>query len=423
MVQERAGLAKPQATKTQSQPTHSETQYSNDIDINDLPTYLKLRKEPPYDPRVARAIIRLQSAVGNSAASNLIRRFTKDRGISKKIGQIQSAEKLTTEISQRRYTIQRYRERTAVNNMGSGIDPSTVTISSTYATVEANAPASIPSPSLLNFGGSRVENVTLGEGTRAGRVRMNIYESANINNLIFDEIQWGSWDGTVPFTVRNNQVTFGAPIVDSDSGGSGATLSVNMANSSWNGGGYVTFTLTVASSGSVSTGGGIGVGPISGSAPVSSSSSFAGGISRSFTVNLRITPPQPITAPDVSFQVGSARLEDGQEGAIASWFRTLSTTVKDDIRNGRRSISISGYASRTGRRRNNRDLSEQRANVVKRILRGFAGSNANINIFYFGEDNATTPDEREDPRWRRATIVVQTPTTTGPQMPGPAPSP
>jgi outer membrane protein OmpA-like peptidoglycan-associated protein len=85
-----------------------------------------------------------------------------------------------------------------------------------------------------------------------------------------------------------------------------------------------------------------------------------------------------------------------------------------------RSITLSGYASRISRRRRNRDLSEQRAHVVERILRGFAGSAATMSIFFFGEDSATTPDEMEDAQWRRATVGVQPPSATAPAAPGPA---
>uniref|UniRef100_A0A7C3PBY7 DUF4157 domain-containing protein n=1 Tax=Oscillatoriales cyanobacterium SpSt-418 TaxID=2282169 RepID=A0A7C3PBY7_9CYAN len=317
--------------------------------------------------------------------------------------------------------IQAYRERVSVPSMGTGIDPSTVQIDHTYGSVYS-VPDSvgIPSPGYLGFEGRRIENSTLPEGSTGGRVEFNTFESADINNAIFNDIQWGSWHGAVPFTTNGDQVSFGSPLIDSQTGGSGATMSVSVGSGATPSGGYVTFSLMVAASGSLSMGGGIGVGPISASAPVTATTNFSGGFIRSFTVNLRTTPPQPIVGPDVTFRVGSAQLEDGQEGIIARWFQTLPESAQDAVRNGRRTISISGYASTTGRRGRNRNLSEQRARVVERILRGHAGSNASLNIFYFGEDNATTPDEREDPQWRRATVVAQAPSRTGPQLPGAA---
>jgi outer membrane protein OmpA-like peptidoglycan-associated protein len=314
--------------------------------------------------------------------------------------------------------IQSYRETTSVSGMGSGAGPSSVTIDPAYGTVDAVAPALVPRPSYLEFAGRLLETSQLAEDTTAGRVNFHLMERADINNMILNDFQWGTWDGVLPFSVNSDQVTFATPIVNSQTGGSGATMTVNVNSASTPVGGYATFAVTIAGSGSTSVGGGIGVGPISASAPVTGTTNFAGGLTRTFTVNLRTTPPRPISGPDVSFRVGSARLEDGQEGAISAWFNTLSDGTKDAIRNGRRTISISGYASTTSRRSRNRDLSEQRARVVERILRGHAGSSAVLNVFFFGEDNSTTPDETEDPRWRRATIQVQTPSRQAPRTPG-----
>jgi outer membrane protein OmpA-like peptidoglycan-associated protein len=153
---------------------------------------------------------------------------------------------------------------------------------------------------------------------------------------------------------------------------------------------------------------------------VGASSNFAGGASRPFTVNLRLTAPKPIPGPDVSFKIGKDVVTDGQQDAIAGWFQSLSPTIQDAIRTGRRMISISGYASTTGRPGSNRDLSERRAHVVERILRGHAGSAATFDFFYLGEDTARqkTPNETEDPQWRRATIVVQVPSLAAPGVPG-----
>lgn len=319
--------------------------------------------------------------------------------------------------------LQRYTENAKVNGMGSGSGASDVTLDFIRAQVTSfagGASGVSSSTSYLGFNSGLIESVTLGEDVASGTIKFHLFESSDINNLLINDHQWGKWDGTIPFWVSGDTITFGAPIVSSDVGGSGATLSVNASSAASPGGGVATFTAVVAAAGSSTSGGSAGIGPISASAPVSSTVNFAGGLARTFTVNLRTTKPQPITGPDMSFRVGSASLEDGQEGVVAGWFRGLPAAAQDAIRNGRRSITISGYASRTATRRRNRDLSEQRAHVVERILRGFAGSSATVNIFFFGEDNATTPDEVEDAKWRRATIVVQAPSATAPGAPGPA---
>jgi hypothetical protein len=330
-----------------------------------------------------------------------------------------SSGKSKAEVSPGVQQIRRYRETAAVPSMGSGLAPSTVTIDflrGEVRSVSESGPAS--GPIILPFVG-RIETLTLPENVTGGTVLLHFYETAEINNLLLNDLQWGVWDGTVPFTVNGDQVSFGAAITTSDVHGSGATLTVSPGSGVTPGGGYVSFSVTIASSGSVTTGGSVGVGPISGSAPVSGTANLAGGITRTFVVNLRTTPPQPIPGPDASFQVGSDRLDEGQEGIIANWFEGLSGTAKDMVRNGRRSISVTGYASTTGPRGKNRNLSERRARVVERILRGHVGSNANLNIFFVGEDNATTPDQTETPRWRRATMVVQAPTRTLPGVPTP----
>jgi len=314
--------------------------------------------------------------------------------------------------------IQRYSEKISVTGMGSGAGASTVTVDSVWGSVDSPSGFS----KYLEFKSATTETVTLPEDVVAGRVEFHLFEMADINNLLLDDHQFGKWTGTVPFSVNGDQVTFGAPIPTQDQGGQGATLSVNVGGSANNGGGIVTFSATVSSSGSQTTGGGVGVGPISASAPVQGTSNFAGGMTRSFTVNLRLTPPKPIQAPDVSFKIGKDELTDGQDRAIGDWFDGLSPSVLGSIRNGRRSVIISGYASTTGRPGSNRDLSERRAHVVERILRGHAGSAASIDTFYFGQDTAghSTPAQTEDPQFRRATIVVQVPSLAAPGGPGPA---
>ena len=319
--------------------------------------------------------------------------------------------------------LQRYTESAKVNGMGSGAGPSDVKLDFIRAEVTSfsgGASGVASSTSYLEFGSGLVESVTLNEDASSGTIKFHFFESAEINNKLLNDHQWGTWDGTVPFWVSGETITFGPAIVSSDVGGSGATLSVSASSTGSPGGGVATFTAVVAAAGSSTSGGGAGIGPISASAPVTTTTNFAGGLARTFTVNLRTTKPKPISGPDMSFRVGSASLEDGQEGVVAEWFRALPAATQDAIRNGRRSVTISGYASRTAKRKHNRDLSEQRAHVVERILRGFAGSSATVNIFYFGEDTATTPDEVEDAKWRRATIAVQPPSATAPAAPGPA---
>lgn len=356
------------------------------------------RRAPAIDgttPRLDRAssrhhLLALQRAAGNKAVSSLL-------------------------------ALQRYSETVPVSGMGSGFGPSRVTFGPISATIDAlmaSGPAFMPG-GYTDFSSGRVHTVTLPEGTTGGRLGFRAFEGATIVNAIFDDTHFGSWNGIVPFTISGESITFGAPIVESNIGGTGATLTVTVGSGQTTGGGYSTFNVMVAAAGSVTAGGSIGVGPASLSAPISTSSTFSGGTSRAFTVNLRLTAPQPVSAPDIDFKVGLATLADGQEGAIARWFQALPAGVQDGIRNGRRTITISGYASTTSRRRRNRDLSEQRTRVVERILRGFAGSSAAINTFYFGEDAARTPDETEDPTQRRATVVVQVPSGTNPTTPGP----
>ena len=319
--------------------------------------------------------------------------------------------------------LQQYKENAKVNGMGSGIGPSDVKLDYIRAEVTSfsgGAGGLISSTTDLTFDSGKIETVTLGEDTASGRINFHLFETTEINNVLLNDRQWGVWDGTVPFWVSGDTVTFGAAIVSSDVGGKGATLGVTASSAGSPGGGVATFTVVIAAAGSETIGGSAGIGPISASAPTSGTTNFAGGLARTFTVNLRTTKPKSIAGPDMSFRVGSDRLEDGQEGAVANWFRTLPTDTQDAIRNGRRSITISGYASRTAKRRHNRDLSEQRAHVIERILRGFAGSAASMNVFYFGEDSTTTPDEIEDAKWRRATVVAQPPSATAPAGPGQA---
>jgi hypothetical protein len=318
--------------------------------------------------------------------------------------------------------VQRYKENAKVNNMGSGSGPSDVTLEYIRAEVKSfsgGAGGVTASTSYLNFDSGLVETVTLGEDAASGTIKFHLFESTVVNNNLLNDRQWGSWDGTVPFWISGETITFGPAIVSSDVGGSGATLSVSPSSAGSPGGGLATFTAVVAAAGSGTTGGSAGIGPISASAPVSSTSNFAGGLARTFTVNLRTTKPKPITGPDMSFRVGFATLEDGQEGVVANWFRGLPPATQDAIRNGRRSITISGYASRTAKRQRNRDLSEQRAHVVERILRGFAGSSANDEHLLFRRGQR---DDAGRGRGRQVAADHHRATATvgdGPRGPGP----
>lgn len=334
-------------------------------------------------------ILGLQRAVGNAAAAQLL-------------------------------TAQRFEASTQVDGMGTGIGPSTVKFSSTYAMVDALGPNGQPAGGgMLNFDSGFIETLTLDENATSGRVTFRMFEEADINNALVNDVQWDAVLCTVPFDVANGAVSFQAPITQANPEGRGATMTLTVGNGVTPGGGYVAFTATVSASGSETTGGSIGVGPFSASAPVSGTSNFAGGVVRTFTINLRVTPPKPVTGPDMAFRVNSAKLAEGQEGALADWFLGLPPAVQDGIRNGRRSVTVTGFASTTGKRKSNRVLSEQRARVVEGVLRGFAGSAAAINIFYFGKDATPPPDQVEDSLWRRATVTVQAPGTAAPASPTP----
>lgn len=316
--------------------------------------------------------------------------------------------------------LQRFESDFPVAGMGSSSGNSRVSIKSLYGQIatETESGPDKYGPTFLPFAG-QVDSTTLLENVVSGMATLRFFESAEINNMVLNDIQYASWQGQVPFTVVGEQVLFSAPLIQSDAHGSGAVLAVNVGSGVTPGGGYATFTVTVGTNVSQTTGGSIGIGPISGSIPVSGNTTYSGGISRTFTINLRTTPPKPIAAPDVSFKVGKDELTDGQEAILSKWYDGLGSG-KDLIQNGKRAVTITGYASTTGKRKKNRDLSERRARVVERILRGHVGSSATLNIFYVGEDDSKTPDETEDPQWRRATIVVQPPNRMAPGLPGPA---
>ena len=310
-------------------------------------------------------------------------------------------------------------ETTAHPRLGSSADNSDVNIiASGAATALTPTGPSTSGSSYLDFA-SGVETVTLDEDVTGGLARFRIFYGWTIVNVLLNDYGHAVWHASVPYTVDADQkVGFGSAIIEEqETGGSGATFSVNVGSGATPGGGYATVTAALNSSSSTTLGGGIGIGPISGSAPVQTTTAASGSFARSFTINLRPRPPQPIAGPQVAFKVGNAQLEDGQEGVIANWFQALPESAKATIRNGRRTINVAGYASTTSRRRRNRDLSEQRAHVVERILRGMAGSDAHITIFFFGEDAAGGPDEREDPQWRRATVQVTAPTAAAAAAP------
>jgi outer membrane protein OmpA-like peptidoglycan-associated protein len=312
-------------------------------------------------------------------------------------------------------TIQTFTEKFQVDGMGSNKwSPSHVTIKA-HGNAKAASP---PSPDFFSFANGRVEQVILPEEAYTGWVKLTFSEEVKSKNLFGnDESQHGNWYGTVPFTVIGNQIAFGEVIENMTTEGVGASMSVKVGSGPTPVGGYVTFNLTVNSTASKS----MEDNPTGTNRTESTSSALAGSITRSFVVNLVNPPPRPtppIVGPEIPFRVNSSRLKEGQDESVSQWFNSLPEDSQDAIRNGRRVISISGYASTTGRRGRNRTLSEQRAHAVERILRGHTGSNALISIYFFGEDNATTLNQVEDEKGRRATIVVQAPNHTAPQLPG-----
>jgi hypothetical protein len=116
--------------------------------------------------------------------------------------------------------------------------------------------------------------------------------------------------------------------------------------------------------------------------------------------------PKPVWTI-VYFDSGSWALGDKAERAkLGAWWNGLPATVRDRIAAGQIPINLHGYASTKGKTRSNRILSKKRAEEVREILMGEAGSSAVYRIFPHGEDRADTPDQVESHKERRVSISV-----------------
>jgi outer membrane protein OmpA-like peptidoglycan-associated protein len=118
----------------------------------------------------------------------------------------------------------------------------------------------------------------------------------------------------------------------------------------------------------------------------------------------RSTTPNSI---DVYFGVGSDRVDERSIRAIRAWFDQLSTAARQQVTLGLIPVALDAFASTTGSAAVNQALAQRRAAAVERILRDFAGSNAQFKTTVHGELAAKTGDRVEDARERRVTISVK----------------
>ncbi len=103
---------------------------------------------------------------------------------------------------------------------------------------------------------------------------------------------------------------------------------------------------------------------------------------------------------------GSWTLSKAERDKLSLWWNKLPGSVRDRVVAGQISVNLHGYASTKGATRSNRILSKKRAEEVREILMGDAGSKAEYRIFPHGEDRADTPDRVESLKERRVSVSV-----------------
>ena len=321
-------------------------------------------------------------------------------------------------------TIHRAHEK-ALPQWGSASKPtrSRIRYEDSFATVEQNDAAGAhvgpPGNDQAKFTSTPQEQtITLQEGTAGGSVSFLVTADWFEHNFAFDDKGNASYKVRVPFTLAtDNTLQWGSPIVlDQSSSGSGAALimPVPVSTGASPSDGYVSISPTISGSESTShqAGGAAGAGPFTISVPYAqtTTANITNAYTASYTLKLRPTPPKPITIPSVFFKVGSSTLEDGNEANIAQNLLKLPPAVLTAIRQGKRTIVIEGYASTTAKHKTNRELSQQRAQVVQNVLKGLVGDKADFNILYYGKETALAagePDEKEDMEKRRTDISVK----------------
>ncbi len=184
----------------------------------------------------------------------------------------------------------------------------------------------------------------------------------------------------------------------------------------------------VAGTSTSSTGGLISVSPMfsattseghstgfSGIIGTSKQGSVVANVMRNYQVNLVVPKPDQPTPTSSSqtayFKPGSAKLDEGQEREILSWYRSLLPEAQKSVESGATEIVLTGRASTTQPGPANRKLAEERVKIVQTILQDFAGSHARFQTFAYGEYEAGTPDNVEDENERivemRITMIAQ----------------
>ncbi len=231
--------------------------------------------------------------------------------------------------------------------------------------------------------GARQQEVTLPEGTTGGSVFMNV------------KTEWfrNAWDGnmsgsgeavlSVPFKINpDNKIDWTAPQVGATSVGYGAMLVSPVGATAT--ADTVTVSPVINGMGTIgtskSTGGGVSVGVSASGTTGTSASSPAGGIeSRSYMVKLNVAPiPLETRTFPVYFKVNSAAVEDKSETDLVVWYKGLPQPMVKSVEDGITEVLFVGHASTTNTISYNRNLSEQRALKVEKILGTYTGSKAKL---------------------------------------------
>ena len=252
-----------------------------------------------------------------------------------------------------------------------------------------------------------------------GYVALICWSEANEDDWIFDNHGFASFIAKVWYEVtENGRLNFINTQIDTSSNGgfemTSPTITVT-ANVTRDGtGGVITVTHLFGNSTTLTAGmtAGIGVPPISAGASVSSPSTSQNSFVKQYNLNLNVNEIQPIAyAPDIFFRTDSDIIAEGEETRLTTWFLYLDESLKRQIREGRRQLLISGFASTSGTVDHNRDLSLRRARRIRTILSSLAGERADVNPRGMGEVPArsTSADSVEDPAFRRARIIIMPP--------------
>lgn len=256
-------------------------------------------------------------------------------------------------------------------------------------------------------------DASVGPGRYTVMLKLNLATPSGTQSL--NEVSWRvrvAPDGKA--TIEADALQTVSPTVGNDVMLTGLNAATNVATE--RSGFSINPQLTGPSGSSSVTGGGqVGVevppasGGASGSATVGVNTPNVT-LQRGLRLNLE-TKPARATKHTAHFKINEAVLLEGEIEKMRKWYKLLDDSLRKQIEDGTLDLFVTGFASTTGKLKNNQQLAKDRAAEVARFVVQFTSTKAKIVEGSEGElaqREQKGEDDTERDEFRRADITVGT---------------